>query len=578
MAIQHTITDEGSHVLIVSTGYQPSRHRLNKQTHDLRKMKDGQGVEFLRISSGPTTILDIYHANVLSPASANIAALEVAIGPYFFNSGDGFEVTIAELLVMQTNGTLPSGQWVFVSDICDRGGWLFCSSSTMVDESGFGLFLNAAWDSAGDTSGVLALTGVAPTATAVKWNPLYEAIVITASNFGATPFAVGATITDQSGWSGIVLDTDNATYVYAYSTAGYLPEVGDFLDGGGTMTADVDSAAKDNATGSIYTYIDPTDTDGTYLNYQLIDEELQDGTNPVTNAAAYQVLPKATAGMGYNLVTAAMAISLATGVVYRRVDDLGNHIQGTAGTANDNPCYRFPWGDTTFTNCKTAVSSQWEIHNSIGSTIDGVDLANGSVCEIAIESGANIDGLKIANYFSFTNKTLAAEAFIANMYITEDDTTSETLTYATWMFDGRRVAIVELTPTLLTTGFSTGGIQLLPALGSHKYPKFEMDYVNLGDGSEAFGAGNVFEIKSSTSVLARVTELLVKTAGPTEFSVLQVVPTQLQGPAARFQGIFPNTAIMLNTASNVDFTISNVANGSRVYVVIRYNIFESTAF
>jgi len=105
MAIQHTITDEGSHVLIVSTGYQPSRQRINKQTHDLKKMKDGQGVEFLRISSGPTTILDIYHAEVASPVTGNIAALEVVIGPYFFNSGRGgysfykeITITSAELL------------------------------------------------------------------------------------------------------------------------------------------------------------------------------------------------------------------------------------------------------------------------------------------------------------------------------------------------------------------------------------------------------------------------------------------------------------------------------------------------
>ena len=105
MAIQHTITDEGSHVLIVSTGYQPSRQRINKQTHDLKKMKDGQGVEFLRISSGPTTILDIYHAEVASPVTGNIAALEVVIGPYFFNVGRGgyafykeITITSAELL------------------------------------------------------------------------------------------------------------------------------------------------------------------------------------------------------------------------------------------------------------------------------------------------------------------------------------------------------------------------------------------------------------------------------------------------------------------------------------------------
>ena len=138
--------------------------------------------------------------------------------------------------------------------------------------------------------------------------------------------------------------------------------------------------------------------------------------------------------------------------------------------------------------------------------------------------------------------------------------------------------IVELTPTLLTTGFSAGGIELLPALGAHKYAKFEMDFVNLGDGSEAFASGNVFEIKSNTSTLATVTELLITTAGPTELSILQVVPAQLQGVNGRYQTIFPNTAIILKTISNTNYTISNVANGSRVFVVIRYNIFDSTAY
>lgn len=105
MAIQHTITDEGSHVLIVSTGYVPSKQRLNKQTHNLRKLKDGQGTEFLRISQGPTVIQDIYHADVVSPVTGNISALEVVIGPYFFSVGRGgysfykeITITSAELL------------------------------------------------------------------------------------------------------------------------------------------------------------------------------------------------------------------------------------------------------------------------------------------------------------------------------------------------------------------------------------------------------------------------------------------------------------------------------------------------
>ena len=132
--------------------------------------------------------------------------------------------------------------------------------------------------------------------------------------------------------------------------------------------------------------------------------------------------------------------------------------------------------------------------------------------------------------------------------------------------------IVELTPTLLTTQFSIAGIQLLPAFGSGLYPEFEIDFVNMGNGSEAFAGGNVFEVKSNTSVLARFDTTFLTTAGPTPLAVLQVKPSQLQGVNARYQNVFPNTAIMLNTVGSANYTISNVANGSRVFAQIKYNV------
>ena len=51
------------------------------------------------------------------------------------------EMTLAELQTSQSNETLPAGKWVLVTDICDEGGWLFCSSSSQVAQNGFGLFL-----------------------------------------------------------------------------------------------------------------------------------------------------------------------------------------------------------------------------------------------------------------------------------------------------------------------------------------------------------------------------------------------------------------------------------------------------
>ena len=132
--------------------------------------------------------------------------------------------------------------------------------------------------------------------------------------------------------------------------------------------------------------------------------------------------------------------------------------------------------------------------------------------------------------------------------------------------------IVELTPTQLTTEFSIAGIELLPALGAGLYPDFEMDLVNRGDGTEAYDEGNVMEVKIGTLVLARITEVVLTTAGPTALAVPCVRPSQLQGVNARFQAIEPNQPLMLNTISNLDFTLANVANGSRVYAEIRYNI------
>lgn len=491
---------------------------------------------------------------------ADLSALIPLVAPFFFSVTGEF--TLAELLAKQTAGTLPSGEWVKVSDICDRGGWLFCSSSTTIDESGFGLFLNAYFVGVGDTSGVLALTGVAVNGYA-KWNTANEAITVTASNFGATPFTAGAAVADQSGWFGTVIASDNATYVTVYTSTGYLPAVGDFLDGGGTMTADVDAAAKNNATGTIYTYIDQTDADGTYLNYQLIDEELQDGTNPVTNTAAYTLLPKATAGMGYNLVSAAMSISLATSVVYRRVDDLGNEMNGTTSTAANNACYRFPWGDPTFTNCKAASGGTWNAHNSIGAAVDGIRINSGGTCGLAIGSTANVYGIEIVNGVEFSGKTIAAGTTIENLYVTADDVDTETLTYATWTSDGRRLKIVELTPTLLTTAFSVAGIDLLPALASDQFYTFSINLVNRGGGSEVYGAGADLQVFVGATPAYTGTDALLTTAGPVSQVLYDISGVGLQVPGA---------SVSLQTVGNVDFTLVDVNNGSRCYAEVTYRI------
>ncbi len=58
-------------------------------------------------------------------------------------------MTLAQLLTAQGSGSLPSGRWIFISDICDQGGWLFCSSTATVDLEGFGLFLNCDWQNVG---------------------------------------------------------------------------------------------------------------------------------------------------------------------------------------------------------------------------------------------------------------------------------------------------------------------------------------------------------------------------------------------------------------------------------------------
>ena len=201
--------------------------------------------------------------------------------------------------------------------------------------------------------------------------------------------------------------------------------------------------------------------------------------------------------------------------------------------------------------------------------VEGTDLTKvATKVAFVHNSGAKFGEVKIADIESVTINGVAAT--ITNLSLVRDAVAPYFFSVGVGGYTFMKV--VELTPTLLTTAFSTVGIELLPASGANTYYQWEMDLVNAGNGSEAFAGGNVFEIKSSTQVLARVDTTLITAAGPVAMTAASVRSSQLQGANGRFQPIATNISLVLNTIGLANFTISNVANGSRVYAEIRYNI------
>jgi hypothetical protein len=225
-----------------------------------------------------------------------------------YPTGEVVVVTIPECILMEHLTTaqvqalidggpsdphLTEGVIYNVTDLAgtDCGGWLTALSETELSLHGEGCFLNPDFQSVGDYSGVIGLTGVAITTTEGVWSTAYE---------------IGVAATGQVVfWNG--------------------------------------------------------------LHYQNIDNPSTNGSAPDVNTTAYQVLPKATAGMGYVAETCFIEFDWLAGSLQKRTDTRSNNISSAIGF--------FQFGNDVVTDNVCDASSSFSIINIrssfIGNKVSG---------------------------------------------------------------------------------------------------------------------------------------------------------------------------------------------------------------
>ncbi len=408
------------------------------------------------------------------------------------------EMTLAELQTSQSNGTLPAGKWVLVTDICDEGGWLFCSSSSQVAQNGFGLFLNCDWQNVGDYTGVFAQTSVAYGGTnSGLWNKSLESFTITYINLNGGTFAVGDPVTGTSGWNGVVLSDNGVDSMTVYSTVGNLPLVGDVI-GNGSVTCDATVVGSKTITADVVIWA--TAALG-HRQYQCVDSTVTDGTEPGVSPA-YQLLPKSST-VGYISLSNAIEYDVPNGWLQARFDDFGNFWRLTkaintlfAWGYSNAPFDYFPWGRANYTGCKLdncrflainiAVSFCFNHECKTGSSLTlvttastaqfaGMKLGINSVFSVTT-AGASLLNINVESFKSFTGKTVTAA--IADMYVTENDTSTETLTYPTWTLDGYQYIKLDFSSADLLNNLAwniTGGFEITPAIAGTYFSYWEFE-------------------------------------------------------------------------------------------------------
>lgn len=107
------------------------------------------------------------------------------------------------------------------------------------------------------------------------------------------------------------------------------------------------------------------------LHYQLTNAAAKNGTNPATNVAAYTLLPKTTANMGYIAESDFIEYDLANDWIQRRIDKRGNDISMTKEadtdwmTAGQSSTAYFQWGRN---ECYGNIAKNALIHayNAVG--------------------------------------------------------------------------------------------------------------------------------------------------------------------------------------------------------------------
>ena len=238
--------------------------------------------------------------------------------------GDTVVVTIPECILMEHKTTaevqalidggpsddrLIEGVIYNVTDLAgtDCGGYLTALTEDSLSLHGEGCFLNPDFQNVGDYSGVLALTGIAPTTNIGVWYALLE---ITASD--------GEIVI----WDG--------------------------------------------------------------LHYQITDIGSSNGSSPNSGLnTAYTVLPKATAGMGYENEKCFIEFDWENATLQKRVDNRGNTVQ--------NNYAAFQFGNDSCTGNTVGIDSSASIANQRGPVVGNTITGGASLIVTNIQTD-NIEG------------------------------------------------------------------------------------------------------------------------------------------------------------------------------------------
>jgi len=291
----------------------------------------------------------------LTTPYADADALEVALQGFFSLTSS---MTIAELVLAMAASTLPTGQFVIITDLADDGAIFLVTSPSTISVAGQGRFLNADWQDVGNFTGVEAVTTVPFTGNIGVWYPNIEQTEIVYSNLLGGTFTVGATVSDTHGWIGTILTDNGVDTMTAIGFNTITP--GDPIDGAitdGTATADeVSSSFPLIQVGDVVIaneYL--LDALGNIVprcsHFQAINVA-QFGTSdePATNTTSFRQLLRSDANQGYIAATQPIEYDVVHDLIQRRIDPEANidilttYATIFAHTWQRNPLISYEWG------------------------------------------------------------------------------------------------------------------------------------------------------------------------------------------------------------------------------------------
>ena len=316
------------------------------------------------------------------------------------------EITYNDMVTAVDTGTLTPGGWYLITDASgtDLGFLTYAVNENTISVQGVGGYLNADFQAAGDYTGVEAETGVLFMTPIGIWRQSFEEIAIPYMNLTGGTFAVGDTITGQSTGATAVITSDNGTdSMTVYMTSpGVAFDGSEVLDNGGGVSADMNGAAgvPDIQQGDVVIW--------NLLHYQLTDISILNGDSPESNTAAYTLLAKTAANVGYITAWDVSEFDfVGSETIEYRQDLRGGLIRGAVGVAG----YQFGRDDCAGNNIQSPAT--FDIKNLIAAFNNNTTFPGAVVSAIVSGSATTIENNILENGASLAGITAGANCSIS---------------------------------------------------------------------------------------------------------------------------------------------------------------------